>query len=179
MALHPLPRLLLMRRQNIAPIYRFIIQKPVGRHRLTPAMTGIGYARHWIGCKSFHQRPRSIVETCIAEIQPGKFRGCSLCCCRQRVTQKTRENDQRGLGLSGLGWSRDILLSTYEKRPADSGPFLLPEVVELLFSSSARRRCFAAPARRATPSAGGCRPRRRRRNRGVGRGAGRGCPAAH
>jgi hypothetical protein len=84
------------------PIHCLVAQETIGGHRLRQAVTGVRNTRRRVRCKPRDQRPHSIVEARIAEIQLCEFHRCRLCCCRQRVTQKGRVNAKWRLFTSAV-----------------------------------------------------------------------------
>ena len=51
-----------------------VVEAAVRRHRLAPALACLGHAGHRVGRHSFHQKPRSLVQARIAELELFEFR---------------------------------------------------------------------------------------------------------
>src|SRR5471032_1227878 len=74
MGLHALLRLLPMWLQNRMPFDLVVVEEAVRRHRLAPALACLGHAGHRVGRHSFHQKPRSLIQARIAELELFEFR---------------------------------------------------------------------------------------------------------
>ena len=73
MGCHALPGLPPVRLQNRGPLDLFVIEEAVRRYRPAPAPTRLRYASRRLGCQSFHQCPRSLVQARVAKVKVGKF----------------------------------------------------------------------------------------------------------
>src|SRR5271168_663721 len=79
MGLHALLRLLPMRLQNRMPLDLVVVEEAVRRHRFAPAMTRLRHTGRRVGRHSFHQKPRSLVQARVAQVQLPELRlrpGC-------------------------------------------------------------------------------------------------------
>ncbi len=79
MGLHALLRLLPMRLQNRMPLDLVVVEEAVRRHRFAPAMACLRHTGRRVGRHSFHQKPRSLVQARVAQVQLLEFRlrpGC-------------------------------------------------------------------------------------------------------
>jgi hypothetical protein len=70
---HPLLGLPPVRLQYRAPVDFVVVEEAVRRDRLAPAPTGLRHVGRRLGCQSFHQGPRSLVQTRVAKVEVGEF----------------------------------------------------------------------------------------------------------
>src|SRR5471032_580478 len=74
MSFHPLLRVLPMWLENRMPVDVPVVEEAVRRHRLAPTLACLGHTGHRVSRQSFHQKPRSLVQARIAELELLEFR---------------------------------------------------------------------------------------------------------
>ena len=74
MRLHPLLRLLPVRLQNRMPLDFVVIEEAVRRYRFAPTVACLRHTGRRVSRHSFHQKPRSLVQARVAQVQLLEFR---------------------------------------------------------------------------------------------------------